>query len=165
MENISRASTTISNSSISSILFVCLGNICRSPLAEGIAKKQIAKSGLHVNVDSAGTGDWHVGEAPCQHSIDIAREHDLDISMQRARQITKDDIDTYDLVIALDESNYNDLKRLGAQHLIKLGDFGFDGEDVPDPYFFPGFEGFEKVYAMIDTAVSHLLVSDLVKSN
>lgn len=155
----------MSNSSIKSILFVCLGNICRSPLAEGIAKKQIAKSGLHVNVDSAGTGDWHVGKAPCQHSIDVARAHDLDISMLRARQITKHDITVFDLIIALDASNFHDLKRLGAKNLFKLGDFGCDGEDVPDPYFFPDFKGFEKVYAMIDTAVSHLLVSDLVKSN
>jgi len=154
----------VSNNAIKSILFVCLGNICRSPLAEGIAKKQIEKSGLHVNVDSAGTGDWHVGEAPCQHSIDIARAHDLDISMLRARQITKHDITVFDLIIALDESNFQDLKRLGAKNLFKLGDFGYDGEDIPDPYFFPDFEGFEKVYTMIYTSVSYLLDSDIGSS-
>jgi protein-tyrosine phosphatase len=155
----------VSNSTIDSILFVCLGNICRSPLAEGIAKQQIAKRGLHVKVDSAGTGDWHEGEAPCRHSIKVAKSHDLDISRQRARQITTRDLDHFDLIIALDDNNFRDLKRMGAKHLYKLGDFGFDGEDIPDPYFFPGFEGFENVYAMIYTAVCQLLESDALKKN
>ncbi len=144
---------------IGSILFVCLGNICRSPLAEGIAREKATQLGLHVKIDSAGTGNWHEGEAPCAHSVAVAKTHHLDISTQRARQIKEIDLGNFDLIIALDESNYKDLKLMGAQNLHKLGDYGFDGDDIPDPYFFPGYEGFEKVYKMIDIAVSDLLES------
>ncbi len=142
-----------------SILFVCLGNICRSPLAEGIAKDKAEKMGLHVKIDSAGTGSWHEGESPCTHSISVAKTHNIDISMQRARQIKSQDITRFDIIIALDESNYKNLKAMGAQNLYKLGDYGFDGEDIPDPYFFSGYEGFEKVYIMIEIAVKNLLLS------
>jgi len=140
-----------------SILFVCLGNICRSPLAEGIARKLIKEQGLDIEVDSAGTGDWHVGSSPCENSIIVARHHGIDISRLRARQVGHDDFERFDLIVALDESNYRDLKRLGAVALVKLGAYGHDNEDVPDPYFFKGFEGFEKVYAMIESAVQKLL--------
>ena len=140
-----------------SILFVCLGNICRSPLAEGLAKKQAATRGLNLLIDSCGTGDWHVGEPPCKDSIRIAKSHNLDISKQRSRQITADDLEKFDLIVALDANNYRDLVSMGASNVVKLGDYGFDGEDVPDPYFFPGFEGFDKVYTMIETSVEILL--------
>lgn len=140
-----------------SILFVCLGNICRSPIAEGVARKIAQERGLSLRVDSAGTGSWHVGEAPCTHSISIAHKHGVDIAAQRARQVTREDLRSFDLVVALDANNYHDLKRLGAKSLVKLGDFGFDGEDVPDPYFFPGYEGFEKVYTMIEASITLLL--------
>lgn len=156
---------TVSNKHYNSIVFVCLGNICRSPLAEGIAKQEASKLGLHVKIDSAGTGDWHVGEAPCAHSITVAKSHGLDITMQRARQIKANDLKSFDIIIALDAKNHRDLKLMGAKNLYKLGDFGFNGDDVPDPYFFPGFEGFEKVYRMIETAVSNLLVNEKVKFN
>ncbi len=141
---------------MNSLLFVCLGNICRSPLAEGIAKKIADERGLDVRIDSAGTGSWHVGESPCDDSIKVAKSHDVDISGQRARQVTIEDFERFDLIIALDEKNYNDLKRLGAKSLVKLGSFGHDDEDVPDPYFFPGYDGFDKVYTMIESCVSVL---------
>ncbi len=144
---------------LNSILFVCLGNICRSPLAEGIAKQKAVDLSLHIDIDSAGTGDWHTGELPCAHSISIAKSHKIDISTQRARQIKKEDLDTFDLIIALDENNYKDLKLMGAKNLHKLGDYGFNGADIPDPYFFPGYEGFEKVYEMIEITVSNLFES------
>jgi len=153
------------NNNLHSILFVCLGNICRSPLAEGIAKQKATQLGLHVKIDSTGTGDWHEGESPCAHSISIAKAHKLDISMQRARQIKKIDLDSFDLIIALDENNYKDLKLMGAQNLHKLGDYGFDGDDIPDPYFFPAYEGFEKVFEMINIAVSNLLETIGTKKN
>lgn len=139
-----------------SVLFVCLGNICRSPIAEGIAKKISAKRGLDVVVDSAGTGDWHIGESPCEHSIAVCQKNGLDISSLRARKITIEDFDTFDLVVALDQSNYNDLKQIGAKSLVKLGSFGYGNEDVPDPYFFSGYEGFDTVYAMIEDCVSYM---------
>ena len=140
-----------------SILFVCLGNICRSPLAEGLAKKQAATLGLDLLIDSCGTGDWHVGEPPCSDSVRIAKSHDLDISTQRSRQVTAEDLITFELIVALDANNYRDLVSMGASKVVKLGDYGFNGEDVPDPYFFPGYEGFDKVYKMIESSVENLL--------
>lgn len=144
---------------MNSILFVCLGNICRSPLAEDLAKKEAADRGLDVFIDSCGTGSWHVGEAPCKDSIRIAKSHGLDISQQRARQICLEDFERFSLIVALDTNNYNDLISMGAPHVVKLGDYGFEGQDVPDPYFFPGYEGFDKVYNMIETSVKNLLKS------
>jgi len=139
-----------------SVLFVCLGNICRSPLADGIAKKLVEEMTLDIRVDSAGTGDWHVGEAPCENSIKVAKIHGIDISMLRARQVKKSDFDKFELIVALDESNYKDLKAMGTKNLVKLGEYGYEGADVPDPYFFSGFEGFYEVYKMIDICVRNL---------
>ncbi len=139
-----------------SVLFVCLGNICRSPIAEGIAKKIAAQNSLVLEIDSAGTGDWHVGEHPCEHSILVAKQHGVDISSYISRQITRRDIEHFDLLVALDENNLNDLKNMGAQNVVKLGNYGYEGADVPDPYFFNGFEGFEKVYKMIEICVNNL---------
>lgn len=140
-----------------SILFVCLGNICRSPIAEGVARRLIEEGGHNIVVDSAGTGNWHVGETPCEHSVAVARNHDVDISQLRARQVKKADFTAFDLIVALDQNNYRDLKALGCQNLVKLGDYGHGGADVPDPYFFEGFEGFENVYTMIESCVRELL--------
>jgi protein-tyrosine phosphatase len=146
---------------MNSILFVCLGNICRSPIAEGIARKLAEEGGHRVTVDSAGTGSWHVGEAPCRHSVTVARNNGVDISHLRARQVKKEDFISFDLIVALDSSNYRDLKALGCSNLVKLGDYGFEGADVPDPYFFDGFEGFDHVYSMIHTCVSRLIQEHL----
>ncbi|MDD5716957.1 MAG: low molecular weight phosphotyrosine protein phosphatase [Sulfuricurvum sp.] len=140
-----------------SILFVCLGNICRSPIAEGVARHLIEQGGAAITVDSAGTSNWHTGEPPCKHSITVARNHGVDISKLRARQVKKTDFSAFDLIVALDQSNYRDLKALGCQNLVKLGEYGHGGADVPDPYFFDGFEGFEHVYTMIESCVKELL--------
>ncbi|AXX85827.1 low molecular weight protein-tyrosine-phosphatase [Malaciobacter marinus] len=144
-------------SKIKSIIFVCLGNICRSPIAQGIAQKYIKDNQLDIKVDSAGTGSWHIGESPCEHSISIAKENGIDISRQIARQVNLEDFQTYDLVVGLDERNMQDLKKLGCKDAIKLGNFGFEGQDVPDPFFFEGFEGFDKVYSMIEKCVIELI--------
>jgi protein-tyrosine phosphatase len=140
-----------------SVLFVCLGNICRSPLAEGIMRARARERGIDLVVDSAGTGDWHVGEPPCEHSIRVAAMHGIDITGLRARQVEPEDLHRFSHLVGLDDANVADLKRMGARKVLKLGDYGYDGADVPDPYFFPGFEGFEKVYEMIDTCVGNLL--------
>lgn len=142
---------------VNSILFVCLGNICRSPIAEGVARRLIEEGAYSITVDSAGTGSWHVGEAPCKHSVQVARNNGIDISTLRARQVTRADFTSFDLIVALDQSNYNDLKALGCTNLVKLGEFGHAGADVPDPFFFDGFEGFDHVYAMIESCVRELL--------
>ena len=148
---------------IKSILFVCLGNICRSPIAEGVAKRYIQEKNLDLIIDSAGTGSWHVGEAPCENSIKVAHLNGVDISKQRARQVTKDDLKKYDLIVGLDNSNISNLRNLGCKNPLKLGDFGYEGKDVPDPYFFDGFEGFDKVFEMIDVCVRNL-IDEKVKS-
>ena len=142
---------------VKSILFVCLGNICRSPIAEGVAKEYIKKQKLDILVDSAGTGSWHIGEKPCENSIKVAKLNGIDISNQKARQVKKEDFNKFDLIVGLDDSNISNLKNLGCNNPIKLGNFGFDGECVPDPYFFDGFEGFHNVYNMIDSCVKNLI--------
>ncbi len=140
-----------------SILFVCLGNICRSPLCEGIAKEYVKEKSLDFFVDSAGTGSWHIGEAPCEGSQKVASMHGIDISTRRARQVTKEDIKNFDIIVALDSKNLADLGAMGAKEALLLGDFGFEGADVPDPYFFKGFDGFEKVYEMCAICVRNLI--------
>ena len=145
------------------ILFVCLGNICRSPLAEGIARKHAEEKGLDLHIDSAGTSDWHEGKSPCEHSIKVAKDHNVDITQQRSRPITKKDTVYFDCVVAMDEQNRKDLEIFGFESVYKLGDFGgYGGADVPDPYFFNGFEGFEKVFEMIDKCVQDLLVQKIL---
>ena len=143
-----------------SIVFVCLGNICRSPIAEGIARKIIKENSLDIEVDSAGTGSWHVGEYPCANSIKVAKNNDVDISKLVARQVTKEDLIKFDVVVAFDAQNYADLKALGAKNLVKLGDYGYEGTDIPDPYFFDGFKGFDEVYKICEECVKNLLESE-----
>lgn len=140
-----------------SILFVCLGNICRSPLAEALFRRKAEEVGLAFRVDSAGTGSWHIGEPPCANSVRVAALHGLDISRLRARQVGREDLERFDYVVALDGKNAADLKAMGAINVVKLGDYGFGGADVPDPYFFNGFEGFENVFRMIDRCCVELL--------
>ncbi|MBU0926003.1 low molecular weight phosphotyrosine protein phosphatase [bacterium] len=148
---------------VKSIIFVCLGNICRSPLAEGIAKQYIIEKNLDLIIQSAGTGNWHIDEPPCENSIKVAKLNGVDISKQKAQQVKKSDFKNFDLVVGLDDSNISNLKNLGCDNPLKLGDFGFDGADVPDPYFFDGFEGFDKVFEMIDVCVRNL-IDEKVKS-
>lgn len=143
------------------ILFVCLGNICRSPLAHGVANDIICKKGLNLTVDSAGTSDWHKGEAPCENSIKVAKLHGIDISKQHSRPVDKQDIVQYDYVFAMDSDNKEYLENFGFQNVHLLGDFAhLNGINVPDPYFFTGQSvkfGFEKVYTMIATCVEDII--------
>ena len=141
------------------LLFVCLGNICRSPLAEGIAKAKIEKLNLQIIVDSAGTSSWHEGSPPCLNSILIAKKYGIDISKQKSRPVKKDDFINFDMIFALDNNNLDDLKRMGAKNVKLLGDFGFNGADIPDPYHYKNLEGFEKVFNMIDVCIDDLLKS------
>lgn len=141
------------------VLFVCLGNICRSPLAEGIAKEYIKKNNLNIIVDSAGTSSYHIGENPCSHSISVAKQNGIDIANLKARQVKAKDFNDFDLIIGLDKSNIANLKIMGCKNPQLLGNFGLDGQDIPDPYFFDGFEGFETVFDMIQTGVINILHS------
>jgi protein-tyrosine phosphatase len=145
------------------ILMVCLGNICRSPLAHGLLRSKV---GNHITVDSAGTGDWHAGEAPDQRMIRTARKHGVDISDLRARQFTIEDFDRFDRIYAMDQSNYENIVKLARSEQDKLKVQLFLSltnpeapADVPDPYF-GGDEGFEHVYQLLDNA-SSLLANEL----
>lgn len=135
---------------------VCLGNICRSPLAEGILKSKVDPSKVFVH--SAGTGHWHVGNPPDERSIDIGKKYDLDITEQRGRQFTADDFDQFDHIYVMDKSNKDNVLALAQNQAhrdkVKLIlDEIFPGEnvDVPDPYY-GGNEGFENVYKMLEKA-------------
>jgi protein-tyrosine phosphatase len=140
-----------------SLLFVCLGNICRSPLAEGALRAEAARRGLKLTVDSAGTGDWHAGEAPDRRAQATARRHGVDVSGLRARQVTPDDFRRFDHVIALDHDNLADLRALApadaTAQLSLLLDWvpGRAGQAVADPWF--GDEaGFETTWADVSAA-------------
>ncbi|MDZ7926327.1 MAG: low molecular weight protein-tyrosine-phosphatase [Agrobacterium sp.] len=145
------------------VLFVCMGNICRSPLAEGILIHLAETQGVsrQLTVDSAGTGGWHTGTAPDRRSIVIARKHGIDISRQRARQITQTDFETFDLILAMDAGNLAKLLRKAPEnrkHKIHLFLDYASGrpENVPDPYF-GGEDGFLAVYTMLLAGCSSLL--------
>lgn len=138
------------------VLMVCLGNICRSPLAEGILKEKVDKE--KVFVDSAGTGDYHIGSSPDPRSIAIAKEKNLDITDQRGRQFGVDDFDSFDCIYVMDNSNFKDVIALARNdddrakvELILDKIFPAENVDVPDPYY-GGDEGFSNVYDMLDEA-------------
>ena len=135
---------------------VCLGNICRSPLAEGILKSKVDSS--KVFVDSAGTGSWHIGSKPDQRSIAIAKRNNLDITDQRGRQFSKKDFEDFDYIFTMDNSNFKDVIEMAETdedrqkvHLILEEVFPSENVDVPDPYH-GGEQGFENVYMMLNEA-------------
>jgi len=124
------------------VLFVCLGNICRSPLAEGVFRAEAARIGLSegFTVDSAGTGNWHTGEAPDARAIAVAARNGIDIAGQRARQIDRDDFHAFDLILGMDHKNVQALTRMAAFDNkatidLFLGHATGETRDVADPYF------------------------------
>lgn len=145
------------------ILMVCLGNICRSPLAEGILQHKAWKAGLQWSVESAGTGNWHIGEPPHQLSTKVAKLNGVDISKQRARQFVKEDFLNYDFIYVMDSSNYNDVKKMSgslfdATKIDLLLNALHPGENrsVPDPWF--GEEdGYHEVFALIERACDKVM--------
>ncbi|AJC81455.1 low molecular weight protein-tyrosine-phosphatase protein [Rhizobium etli bv. phaseoli str. IE4803] len=144
-----------------SILFVCMGNICRSPLAEGIFRHLVTEAGLtgHFTIDSAGTGGWHEGEPPDGRSIATAQSNGIDISGQRARRIRSSDYRDFDLILAMDRDNVAALEKIAPpEATIRLfGDAALGtGEDIPDPYY-GGPDGFELIYTRLLTGCSSLL--------
>ena len=148
------------------VLFVCLGNICRSPTAEGVLRHKLREAGLadQVEVASAGTGDWHVGKAPDKRSQAAAKLRGYDLSAQRAQQVTRADFATYDLILAMDNSNLRHLKAMqpakGKAELdLFLRRYQSEIDEVPDPYY-DGDQGFEQVLDLIERA-SELLVIEL----
>jgi protein-tyrosine phosphatase len=144
------------------LLFVCLGNICRSPLAEGIMKHKIAEQGLDWEVDSAGTGGWHAGDLPDSRSIQVAQKHGVDLTYQRARKLRSIDYEAFDRIYVMDSMNYQDVKRLANEdeyHKIELIMNEVEPHrniNVPDPYYGEG-DGFEHVFQMLDRACDAII--------
>lgn len=145
------------------VLFVCLGNICRSPTAEGVFRQKVREAGLEdrVEIDSAGTGDWHVGKAPDARTRAAALRRGYDLSGLRARQVSIADFSRYDLVLAMDNANLRDLKRLrgssGKAELdLFLRRYELEIDEVPDPYY-GGEDGFEQVLDLVERACDGLL--------
>lgn len=147
------------------ILMVCLGNICRSPLAEGILASKLPKD--KFTVDSAGTGSWHIGHSPDERSIAVAKKNKISISNQKGRQFSTSDFDTYDYIFVMDNSNFENVVELAETKdqkekvaLILNELFPNENVDVPDPYFgLPN--GFEIVYNMLDE-VCDLIAKKLI---
>jgi len=146
------------------ILMVCLGNICRSPLAEGILRSKVNYK--KVFVDSAGTGGWHIGRLPDERSIEVADNHNIDITDQRCRKFSVSDFDTFDRIYVMDRSNYEnvitiarDQSDIGKVKLIRDEILSTSDKDVPDPYH-GGESEFEFVYQMIDEHC-HIIAKNL----
>jgi protein-tyrosine phosphatase len=152
-----------------SVLFVCLGNICRSPLAEGVLRKAADEARLseRLNVDSAGTGGWHEGDPPDRRSIAIAAQNGIDLRPLRARQIRTRDFSDFDLILGMDQSNVANLLRIAPEtartrvHLFASLTLG-ETWDVPDPYY-GGASDFERVYHMVSEGCRSLV--DRLKSS
>lgn len=143
------------------VLMVCLGNICRSPLAQGIMEQYVQQRGLDWTVDSAGTSGWHNGNPPDARSIAIARLHGIDISHQRSRLLVVEDLDNFDLILAMDSSNYQnilnlDVDKIHADKIKLILNYVYPTRNmaVPDPYY---DNGFENVYNLLDKAILEIV--------
>jgi len=154
------------------LLFVCLGNICRSPMAEGVFRRLVAERGLsdRFEIDSAGIGDWHVGQAPDNRAQEAAMRRGIDISTQSARQLRDDDFSRFDLILAMDDSNHGELRQLSPMHMHgKIRHFldfapHTGTRDVPDP-FFGEKEGFDHALDLIEAAAEGLLEALVAKDD
>jgi protein-tyrosine phosphatase len=149
------------------VLMVCLGNICRSPLAEGILRAKAKEKGLAIEVDSAGTGGWHAGEAPDRRSQKVALQNGIDISHQKARKFKLQDFDDFDLILAMDTENMKDLLLLAPNEMarakVKLILNYINptkNQNVPDPYY-GQMADFEAVFNLLDQALEKFLNASL----
>jgi protein-tyrosine phosphatase len=145
-----------------SVLFVCLGNICRSPMAEAIFRDLVKKEGLkdQIKIDSAGTGDWHVGHPPHEGTREILKKYQVADEGIFARQIAADDLNQFDYIIAMDSQNIDNIKKVGKIEervkINKLLDYveNLKGNDVPDPYYTGNFD---EVYELVQVGCTRLL--------
>ena len=135
------------------VLFVCLGNICRSPTAEGLARSMLSE-GDDIVTDSAGTGSYHAGSPPDPRAIAEAASRGIDISDLRSRQVERSDFDRFDLIVAMDRSNLANLKRIAPDDCRATVRLMLASEEVPDPYY---DDGFEHVYDLLEGAMRDLL--------
>ncbi len=144
-------------------LMVCLGNICRSPIAHGLLKHKAGELGLNWEVDSAGTSDWHEGELPNENSIEVMRRHGIDINYQRSRPVEVEDLQHFDVIYAMDSSNYETLITMARSQAEKdkvllIMNEVYPGENrkVPDPWSL-SFDHYEDVYQMLDQATDKII--------
>ncbi|MEM0910337.1 MAG: low molecular weight protein-tyrosine-phosphatase [Pseudomonadota bacterium] len=147
---------------IKSVLFVCLGNICRSPTAEGVFAQKAAEAGLNLKVDSAGTAGYHVGSVPDNRTQDVALAAGYDLSMQKCRRVDSNDFLDFDLIVPMDiENERNLLNDCPAQYQYKIRRMmsfvDTDYDEVPDPYY-SGIKGFELVLSLIERASDALIL-------
>ena len=147
------------------ILMVCLGNICRSPVAEGVMRSKVEKYGLNISIDSAGTSNYHIGQHPDQRATSNALDHGIDISKLKARQFSTPDFDTFDRIYVMDTSNYNDVVDLARNEndrrkveLLLNAVYPESNMSVPDPYY-GGDMGFENVFMLIENACEQIAAS------
>ncbi|MDH2245018.1 low molecular weight phosphotyrosine protein phosphatase [Pseudomonas sp. GD03855] len=145
------------------VLFVCMGNICRSPTAEGVFRQRVEQAGLNhrIEIDSAGTGDWHVGKAPDSRTCEAAGRRGYQLAALRARQVQPEDFERFDLILAMDHDNMAYLRAMRPPHGradldLMLRRYGLEADVVPDPYY-GGPDGFEEVLDLIEKACDGLL--------
>jgi protein-tyrosine phosphatase len=151
------------------ILFVCMGNICRSPSAEGVFRRVLAERApqIEIEIDSAGTHDYHVGSPPDRRAIEAARRRGIDLSSLRARQISEADFERFDLILVMDDENLSELRKFASpsyhDRIRLLMEFAPDAlsRDVPDPYY-GGASGFEEVLDLLEEA-SEGLIEEIVR--
>ncbi len=147
------------------ILTVCLGNICRSPMAHGVLEHKIKEKGLDMEVDSAGTASYHIGEQPDSRAIAKSKEYDIDISHYRGRQFEREDFERFDFILTMDQSNYENVIFLAQsdeqrQKVKMMLNYLYPNENrsVPDPYY-GGESGFENVFQLLDASCEKFLES------
>ena len=140
------------------VLMVCLGNICRSPMAEGIFREEAIQKGIELHVDSCGTANYHVGDEPDSRSTKKSKQHGIDISHLRGRQFSKNDFKSFDIILTMDSENYDNIKALAGNKeeiskvkMVLNYSFPESNASVPDPYY-GGDQGFEDVYQMLEKA-------------
>lgn len=152
------------------ILFVCLGNICRSPLAQGILERKASMQGLDWMIDSSGTGHWHIGESPDPRTLKIAKRYGIDIGSQRARQFKREDYLQFDLILTADDEVHREVLSLAPEQALTsrvrtmvslLDDTQY--REVPDPWY-GGEKGFEEVYRLLDE-ICDALIARVIPSN
>jgi protein-tyrosine phosphatase len=140
------------------VLFVCLGNICRSPMAEAVFRQQVKEAGLSekIDVESAGTGSWHVGERPHRGTLAILQDKKIEVGNKRARQLSRSDFTEFNYIIAMDMENTTDIQTVFGRKVARLLEFAPHGSplDVPDPYF---TNNFEYVYQLVQAGCQGLL--------
>lgn len=144
------------------VLMVCLGNICRSPMAEGILRKKSVENNLSIEVDSAGTADYHVGEAPDPRAIETARKNGVDISGLRGRQFTRKDFSDFDRIYVMDRSNLKNVTQLARANeeeskvALILDSLGTSGVEVPDPWY-GGMKDFDETFRLLNEACDKII--------